>query len=388
MARNLRVAIVAACPFPDNRGTPIRILRMAEAIQAQGVDIHVVAYHLGRTHDEFPFSLHRTKHTSLYKRFGPGPTYRKLWLDMRLAKKLQQVVREQNIDVIHAHHYEGLLAALMAHVPAVPVIYDAHTMLESELPSYALGMPGFMKRRLGRLLDRILPRRANYVIAASDTLATWLLDANIIAQKDLSMIPNGVELAQFNSEPRPPGRAEGPKSLIYTGNLAAYQGVNLMLAAFSRILVRRPDVTMKIVTGSETASLERECSRLNISGSVLLAPGDFAAEREALRTSDIALNPRTECPGIPQKLLNYMAAACPIVSFEGSARHLTNGRSAIIVPDGDVEAFARAVLTLLDDPDLAKTLGENARNVVEDDLSWERTAKLVIDVYRKFGQTP
>jgi glycosyltransferase involved in cell wall biosynthesis len=145
---------------------------------------------------------------------------------------------------------------------------------------------------------------------------------------------------------------------------------------------------MKIVTGSETASLERECSRLNISGSVLLAPGDFAAEREALRTSDIALNPRTECPGIPQKLLNYMAAACPIVSFEGSARHLTNGRSAIIVPDGDVEAFARAVLTLLDDPDLAKTLGENARNVVEDDLSWERTAKLVIDVYRKFGQTP
>ena len=42
----MRIAIVAACPFPLPRGTPVRILRMAEALADRGHEVHVVTYHL------------------------------------------------------------------------------------------------------------------------------------------------------------------------------------------------------------------------------------------------------------------------------------------------------------------------------------------------------
>ena len=45
--RRYRVAMLAACPFPAARGTPIRILRIAEELARRGHDVDVVTYHLG-----------------------------------------------------------------------------------------------------------------------------------------------------------------------------------------------------------------------------------------------------------------------------------------------------------------------------------------------------
>ena len=46
--RSFTVAVVAACPFPAPRGTPIRILRLSEALAARGHRVHVVAYDAGQ----------------------------------------------------------------------------------------------------------------------------------------------------------------------------------------------------------------------------------------------------------------------------------------------------------------------------------------------------
>ena len=45
---SLTIAMVAACPFPAPRGTPIRALRLAEALAARGHRVHVVTYHYGQ----------------------------------------------------------------------------------------------------------------------------------------------------------------------------------------------------------------------------------------------------------------------------------------------------------------------------------------------------
>jgi len=47
MTDSLRIAMIAACPFPWPRGTPIRIHRIAEAVARRGHAVHVVTYHLG-----------------------------------------------------------------------------------------------------------------------------------------------------------------------------------------------------------------------------------------------------------------------------------------------------------------------------------------------------
>ena len=56
-----------------------------------------------------------------------------------------------------------------------------------------------------------------------------------------------------------------------------------------------------------------------------------ARRTDYLAAADVALNPRVHSSGTPQKLLNYMAAAKPVVSFEGSAKGLTHERDALIV---------------------------------------------------------
>ena len=104
--------MVAACPFPHPRGTPIRILRMAEALAARGHEIHVVTYHLGSSHLSARLRIHRTRTLASYRHVAPGPTYEKLLiLDPLLAAKLVEVIRRFSIDLVHAHHYEGLLVA-------------------------------------------------------------------------------------------------------------------------------------------------------------------------------------------------------------------------------------------------------------------------------------
>ena len=96
--------------------------------------------------------------------------------------------------------------------------------------------------------------------------------------------------------------------------------------------------------------------------------------RELLSRADVAVNPRTKCDGIPQKLLNYMAAGKAVVSFEGSAPIIRNGVTGITVPNGDVLGFGENILDLFKNVSLRHRLGKNAREYVKENLSWDKVA--------------
>src|SRR3954464_11127639 len=108
MTEPLRIAVVAACPFPWPRGTPIRIHRMAEAVARRGHTVHVVTYHLGQELADPPFALHRIRDVPFYRRTDPGPTVRELLLlDPMLAGLLLRLHHEIRFDLILPSFYEG-----------------------------------------------------------------------------------------------------------------------------------------------------------------------------------------------------------------------------------------------------------------------------------------
>ena len=76
MTAALKIAIVAACPFPLPRGTPVRILRMAEALAEPGHEVHVVSYHLGSGPVHPALQVHRTRNLSLSQEPSPRPKSR------------------------------------------------------------------------------------------------------------------------------------------------------------------------------------------------------------------------------------------------------------------------------------------------------------------------
>ena len=124
MTEPLRVAMIAACPFPWPRGTPVRIQRIAEAVAKRGHAVHVVTYHLGEELADAPYAVHRIRDVPGYRRTEPGPTLGKLFrLDPMLVRLLRRLHREHRFDLVHAHHYEGLLVASRA-LGGVPNVYE------------------------------------------------------------------------------------------------------------------------------------------------------------------------------------------------------------------------------------------------------------------------
>lgn len=382
----LRIAVVAACPMPQPRGTPVRILRLSEAIAARGHEVHLVTYHVGDGPLPPELQVHRIPSLPTYRKRTPGPSLQKLLVvDPLLAATVNGVLRRERFDVIHAHHYEGLLTSRLAAAGSgIPIVYDTHTLLASELPGYPLYLPRRWARAVGRTLDRWLPRTADQVVAVTERIGRKLVESGVPADR-VTVASQGVEDEFFrNDAPTgagPPGGRQG--RLVYAGNLAPYQGIPLLLESLRRVRARRPDVRLRILSPSSFRPYQALAGRLEVRDAIELSWVGVEELPRALRAADIALNPRVDCDGIPIKLLNYMATGRPIVSFAGSAPILRHGRTALLVEDGDTAGFAEAVVSLLDDPARAARLGEEARMEAERHHRWDAIARQVERVYCK-----
>ena len=296
--------------------------------------------------------------------------------------KVWKVVAGSRFDVIHAHHLEGLLVALPSRVRhGVPVVYDAHTMLSSELPSYG---PSFTRRlvsTVGRWFDGVLPSAADHVASVTTDIRDRLTDRHRMAPERISVVTNGVETNTFRVDSVP--RSDGLVRLIYTGTLAPYQDVDLLLEAFAVAHRQRPDLRLCMAVSSPFDPYEPLANKLKIRDAIELIPDSFEELPRQLADSTIAVLPRMHCDGIPQKLLNYMAAGKPIVSSAGSAKLLISEQTGLVVPNGDVNAFAGAIVRLAGDPALCDTLGAAAREYVERNYSWDQAAERLERVYQR-----
>ena len=367
------------------------MLRLAEALAGRGHRVHVLTYHYGQGDVDPSVSVHRIPRVTSYHRLSPGPTWTKLAvLDPLLAARLFAFLRRERVDVIHAHHYEGLLAAAAARTGRrIPLVFDAHTLLASELPSYRLGVPQACARFLGARGDRWLPALADHVASCSERIRGRMLALGAVSADRVTVVPNGVEPGLFAAahgvRRRPAGAAP---TLVFTGNLAGYQGIGFMLTALRRVLDRRGDVRLTVVTSGVFDDYEAQARELGVRHAIDLVPAPIEQVPGLLAGSDVALNPRIDCDGIPVKLLNYMAAGRPVVSFAGSAPGLRHGATAWLARDGDVDGFADGVLALLADQPMAERLGRNARRFVETNHTWGRAADLTEAMYARLLAAP
>lgn len=380
--KKLKIAMVAACPFPGNRGTPSRILRMAEALSDVGHKVSVITYHFGTDAETRGIEIHRILKIP-YSKFSPGPSYTKLLvLDPLLFFKLLKVVREGKFDIIHAHHFEGALVGyLVRKMTGIQVIYDAHTTLEGELSYYNL----FQPRWLSDLIERKVPQWSNHIIAVSDELKMKFIDIGINNPK-IDVIPTGVNLNFFDvtddSKIKNRYNLHDRKIVMYTGSLAAFQGVDYLIEAMERVFDSNKNVVLVLVGNSDIKKYKQICSEKGILDKVLLTgPRPFNEIPFFLAAADVVVNPRTICPGMPQKLVNYMAAKKAIVSFEGSAKLITHNHNGIIVKNADVSAMAASICELLVNAELRQKLGDNALSTLINKYDWCSLARKTEKIY-------
>jgi glycosyltransferase involved in cell wall biosynthesis len=383
--------MVAACPFPANHGSAASIREMSDTLSEMRHNVHIVTYPTGQSDIKVRCAtVHRTAPFRLESNAKVGPSSEKFVLDLHLLRLLCRVIRDEKIDIIHAHNYEGALVGIMAKwLTGKPLLYNAVNLMTDELAGYRFIRPAWLANALAHGLDWFTPIFPDHITAVSPELRDWFVAHGVPAAK-VDMVPAGIEPDLF-AHPAPEKfreehRLNGHPIVMYTGVLNAFQRVDYLLRAFSVVLQAQPDALLLIVSPlvSESNELQhkRLAQQLGISNSVIwIAPHALADLPSYLALADVTVVPRPECPGHPVKLLNYMLAGKPTVSFAGGAKGVRHLHDAFIVPNHDYEALGRGIVTLLEDKRLAGKLGANARTTVLSDFDWRQICRKIERIY-------
>jgi len=342
-----RVLAVAALAFPTRQGTQGLVREECLALAKRGHDVHLACYGAAGFDASFPFAVHRTGDWPRLSALRSGPLPEKPVLDLRLARTVRRLVRSLAPDVVVAHHVEALAACAVPRV-GPRLVYRAHTRLDLELPTYfpsANGAGDWLGRTAGAI-ERRLARSADQVIAVAPDLAESLGG---------EYVPPGIDLGP--ALPRRPT----PREVLYQGNLDAYQGLDVLFAAFS-IVANRGPVTLRIATASPPADVVGTLSARGLAHRVRIERlGDLGSARRALSRAAVVVVPRRVPGGFPIKLVEALAACAPVVVSRRAAHGLVDGVHARVVPDDDAPAMAGAIEALFADPVQAERLGAAGR---------------------------
>ncbi len=385
------VIMVAACPFPAGYGSPASIRELAVILGNRGYDVHVATYpfgdgelSVGKAH------VWRTPYWRSSRATYTGPSWEKLILDFLLLIRLCSVIRREHIDIIHAHNYEGAVIGIVAKfLTGRPLVYQAVNLMSDELPTYNFIKPAFLAKALGYFLDWFVPMFPDHVIAISEELNSYFMKRGFTPE-NLALIPPGVHPEMFDgadpSRFRTYYSAGSRPVVIYTGVNNVYQRIDHLLRAFSLVVEKEPSAVLMVVSPlSREPGLQvnRSLARtFNLSEKVIWVESQALADLpDYLAMADVTVIPRPDMPGYPLKLLNCMAASKPVVCFAGAAKGVTHLHDGFVVPDHDWTAMGQAIVKILRDPELARTLGANARRTVLARFDWQFLCTEIEAVY-------
>ncbi len=362
-----KIAVVAPCPFFIDRGTPLRIKRLATALSAE-FEIHVVCYGQGGDGD-FPFVIHRTRALPLsIKRAGANLA--KLCYDPLLFFTLLRTVRREGIKVIDGHLHEGALLGLMVRLfTGAKVIYNAHGTFVPELIATGALKDGsplvkplsafelWVERRVDRIVAQSLMRRDEFVRRGHDPAKITVVED--VPELDDFDLPD--ERVDRNLEQRL--RPNGEQLLIYSGGMETYQGVDFLIDAFRVIARERSDVRL-VLFGRPLEEYRKIIADLDLTQWVVFVDDEpFQRLPHYLKICDIGFALRLYGENVPGKLPIYMASGIAVVGTDAKGINtvITHDETGLLVPPNDVPALVAAIGRLLDSPEKARTLGERGK---------------------------
>jgi sugar transferase (PEP-CTERM/EpsH1 system associated) len=253
--------------------------------------------------------------------------------------------------------------------PAVVHTHNVKPHLQGTLGAWLAGVPVILNTKHGRnypittrsvLASRVINRRCDCLVAVSDDAAEIARSREGFPDDRVRVIRNGIDVARYASadlaDPARRTRA------IHVARLNPVKDQATLLCAIPRILASVPAFTLDIVgDGPERAALEQLATELRIADRVrFLGFRDDIAARLA-DAGVFVLSSRSE--GVSLTLLEAMAAGLPIVATHvgGNPEVVDVDRTGLLVPSGDPNALADAVIRVMTDPELAIRFGRAGR---------------------------
>lgn len=268
------------------------------------------------------------------------------------VKGLRDYMRRERPDVMLSTLSDANCALLLAQLftPKAPPIVIRETVVVT-IDLRSLGLKG----RALAWLARVLYPRARAVISLSKGVADDLA-ASIPGMQPITVVYNPAPSAQelslggYASAEFHQAKARGPV-FVAAGRLAEQKDYPTLFRAFARVRASRPASLWILGEGEDRPALVALAQSLGVANDIHM-PGFVRDPYPYLRGADVFVM-SSKYEGGPSAMLQAMAVGCKIVSTDcpsGPAEFLEHGAQGILVPVGDDERFADAMLRALDEP--------------------------------------
>ena len=386
----MRILIVSHYFLPDITAAAFRIGDFAKAFARAGHEVSVLTTqpHRGTARDaaqpDAALESVRVRRTHLSE-IGTGGfvNYVRHYMSFVIGSVWQAMgmrLGGYKPDIIWATSpplFAGLAGRIMALLFRCPMVLDIRDIWPESAVSAGQLRYGGRAFRIGKRLEHYLYARARAITCVAQPMAEYVRGQTKVP---VTVIYNGVPASEMEGRAVPAPRQQGPRQILYAGNLGRVQQLDLLIQAVAdlRKAGELDDWIVRIVgDGALQRELAHQVEQLGLAGTVTVEP-PMSREKvfDNLCSADLLYLSLKPDPvlrmTIPSKLFDYLMAARPIVGgIAGEGREILAATGAnICFEPGDLDS-------------LRTTLREATRRCAELERSAQKNRALVLERFTR-----
>jgi N-acetyl-alpha-D-glucosaminyl L-malate synthase BshA len=348
----MKIGIVC---YPTFGGSGVVATELGKALADRGHQVHFVTYNQPARLDLFSENLfYHEVSVSNYPLFDFPP------YELALASRLVDVVRHEQLDVLHVHYaIPHASAAFMA--KQILMTYGIYIPVVTTLHGTDITLVG--KDRTFKPVVTFSINQSDGVTAVSQNLKEDTYKFFDI-KKDILVIPNFIDLSRFSLKPKDHFKKaiapSGEKILVHTSNFRKVKRTEDVVKIFAKVIKKIPSKLLMVGDGPERSMCEQLCRDLGVTDNVRFLGKQDAVE-EILSVSDLFLMPsQSESFGLAA--LEAMACKVPVISSNAGGLPELNvdGLTGFLKEPGDVDGMAEKAIFILEDEERLAKFKENA----------------------------
>ena len=383
----MKIAFFTDCFVPQVNGIVTSLFDLAKGLSDSGHQVFIVAPRYYRRYREFEYPNVRV----LRMPSMPALFYDDYRITLPFDIKIFNILRKEGIDIVHfeAPFTVALAGIAIAKMLRKPIVGTFHTFIVD--PHYLKhGFPtskGFQK--FGWEYCKFYYNKCDLVTTPSNFTRKELIRHGL--KKEIAIISNGIDISMFdNSAAEEFGAQHGLTGpiLFFVGRMAHEKNIEYLIDSMVPVFKSYPSSKLLLIgDGPQFAEVKGFIENRDLSGNILMLgrmEHSDLVKSGIFGIADIFVT-ASETENQPMSILEAMANGIPCVglSEKGIPDLIIDEVNGLVVPNNDKDAFSRAIMAILGNDDLKKSLSLGARREMKRHSSsevlnsWERTYREV-----------
>lgn len=296
---------------------------------------------------------------------------------------IEAIIKREKPDVVNGHTpvpYMADMAARASYRTGVPFVLTCHDIIAQSGLYSVLSAIYFMA-----FGNRTFKLTSQFIANSPQTAEKFGGLKRKYGDK-LTIVPPGVDSAVFHPQKKTPSY---DKVILFAAQLykPARKGLDVLIKAMPQVLKEVSDVRLQVLGPGPQESYQQLAASLGVAENISFLGGvETALMPDYYNKADVFVLPSCKkLEGFGMTLLEAQACQRPVVGTKvgGIPSAVLDGETGLLVPSGEAEPLAEAIIRLLSDEKLAAKLAANGHRRAKAEFSWQKITAATVEVYKK-----